>query len=158
MQLLVEVLEKQVTGYKELLQLAQEKQGFLITNDITGLDTLNKKEGKLLVELTKLETQRIQIIQGLQDLLGNNASTMTLKELATSVPQPYQSKLQTIFQELHDIIHQLDKVNIENSGLIQQALKFVNSTIDMLAKEEREVTYLQSKDTHKQSRIFDQKA
>lgn len=155
----VEILEQQLEGYRQLLELAEEKQILLIGNDINQLDQLNKREQKLLLQLTKLENQRLQIVQSLEEQFGNPGVTMSLKEIVESAPDPYQTSLNNIYIELNELIAKLDKLNQENAGLIQQALKYVNFTIDILAKDEREVTYTQGeKGTKNQSRIFDQKA
>lgn len=155
----LEILEQQVDGYRELLKVAKEKQILLIGNDIEQLDQANKDEQKVLFQLTKLENQRLQIIQSLEEQFGNPGVSMSLKEIAASTPDPYQSSLNEIYVELNELIVQLDKANQENASLIQQALKYVNFTIDIFAKEEREVTYNPGDQVPKnQSRIFDHKA
>lgn len=159
MQEFLEILEQQVDGYKKLLKIAEEKQIILIGNDINQLDQLNKNEQKLLLQLTKLENYRLQIVQNLEGQFGNPGVTRSLKEIAESAPEPYQSPLNKIYKELNELVAKLDKVNQENAGLIQQALKYVNFAMDTFAKDEREVTYSPGEQTPKnEGRIFDQKA
>jgi len=64
-----------------------------------------------------------------------------------------------VYTELNEIIEELGKVNQENSSLIEQALKIVNFTMDVISTTEEAI--YSEKDTKKVkpfSRIFDKKA
>ena len=87
-------------------------------------------------------------MQNLEGQFGNPGVTRSLKEIA-KCPEPYQSPLNKIYKELNELVAKLDKVNQENAGLIQQALKYVNFAMDTFAKDEREVTYSPGEQTPK---------
>lgn len=160
MEILIKILKEQLEEYKVLLDIANKKQKALIKNDIDGLDRINKEEHELIVGITRLEKKRLEIIGEIGKKIGSNVETLTLKELEKTAPAPFQGELNAIAAEFAQVIEDLNKINQENSGLIEQALKIVNFTIDTITNSEREVVYpsKEGKNTSQVSRIFDSRA
>lgn len=159
MEALVSILKEQIKSYEQLLELAKKKQQALINNEIETLDNLNKEEHNVILQTTKLETKRLEIIRDLSNIFGSEIESFTLQDLEERAPEPYQEQLSAVYKELRLIVDQLQEVNQENSGLIEQALKIVNFTINTIARSEREVIYPEkdSKTVKPVSRIFDSK-
>jgi len=159
MQVLVDILKEQLEGYSDLLELAKNKQGALLANDIKKLEEINKKEEGKIWELTKLENKRLMIIATLKETFGENLETLTLKEIAQKAPEPYQEEFEKIFVRLNEKIAQLSKINDQNSELIKQSLEIINFTLQAIVRSESEVTYgEQDRKTGQQaSRILDTK-
>ncbi|MFZ7101356.1 MAG: flagellar protein FlgN [Peptococcaceae bacterium] len=160
MKALVNILKEQLIEYKTLLDIAEKKQQVLIGNDIKELDRLNKEEHTIIIHITKLENQRLEIVNRLSEVWGVETEFIALKEIAGKAQEPYKSELNIIFTELNEIVERLNKINHENSSLIEQALQIVHFTIDTLTRAEREVVYPQKegKNLQQSSRIFDSKA
>lgn len=160
MEALISILKEQLKDYETLLELAQKKQEALIGNEIKILENINKEEHKIIIGTTKLETKRLEIIQGLSNILGSKVEAYTLTEMTEIAPEPFQGQLSDVYEDLNTVVDKLHKINQENASLIEQALKIVNFTITTITQSEREVTYPEkdSKMTKSVSRIFDSKA
>ena len=162
MKALVDILREQVEKYRALLEYSKKKQKILIANDIKTLEEILKEERKLIMQLTSLEHDRMLIVEKLSQAMEIDLADLKLTEIADKAPEPFAEELRNIYAELNDLIGELDRLNRENSELVEQALKIVNFNLDILTDAPREVVYGEREENGAKnknlSRIFDGKA
>lgn len=130
--------------YRQLLLLSQQKQQELVKGSIDELAALVRQEEQLILRLSRLEEERYRCAEGLVALLGLPEG-VTLGEILAAVPGEERQVLEGQQDELVRLLDQMAALNRENVGLINQALRFVNSTMDALTQDPR-TTYQADKE------------
>jgi flagellar biosynthesis/type III secretory pathway chaperone len=154
---LTRLLNQQKVLYEELLELAKEKQKILVKGSLEALDSLTKKEEALIFQAGKLEEQRYQCGRQVISLLGLKED-VPLSEIKEKAPLEYKKPLETVLQELTGLFQDLTRLNEENTNLIQQSLRFVNFTMEVISQQSKP-TYTPDKDVKMEqiSRLLDKK-
>lgn len=135
---LIDVFEKQILLYNDLLAISTEKKNVIVKNDLETLTTMNTVENSIISKVNRLEKQRLAIIKDICDVLSMNINTFTLTNLANSLNvEEDRVKVLDIRDRLNEIITTLNKVNEQNKNLIQSSLDYVNFSLNMIrsAKE-----------------------
>ncbi|SDX28297.1 flagellar protein FlgN [Paenibacillus sp. CF384] len=141
---IIATLEQQAEVYKQLLVLAKEKTPYLVHNQVEQLNAAMQKERKLLKTAEELEQQRMrlsgQYFTGVGMLRYKGGK---ISEMIRTVTSPHDKKrlidLHTILSESLD---ELKKVSEFNQQLIEQSLKFINYSIDLMVEDPNsDITY-----------------
>lgn len=119
--MLVDMLEKQLTLHKSLLQLAQLKTEAVKKGDIDELNRIVREEQKHVGAITILEKRRA------------SESDETVSEQLPSLPEEEQVRAEAVRAELMDVLSQLKEVNELNVQLVEQSLQFVHVQLDLLS-------------------------
>lgn len=133
-------LEGIQTLYQQLLELAGNKQQELVKGNLERIEALTKEEENLVYQAGRLEDERYKFAGRLFSHFGLREEA-TLKELIGLAPVAEQAKLQALHQNMGQLIAQMDKMSQENITLIQQSLRFINFTVDVLTKPDDTATY-----------------
>lgn len=137
-------LEKHLNGilklYKELIELSRKKQEELVKGNVDILDGLNKQEEILVFQASRQEAERYRCARELAAFY-NLPSDAKLGELIDIAPPGDKEELSRLLTELLLIVGEIDKLNQENIALIQQSLKFINFTIDIVSQSTAPGTY-----------------
>jgi len=157
---LVDRLEGIQAIYRQMLELAGRKQKELVKGNLEQIDALTKEEENLIYKAGRLEDERYEYAGRLISHFQLKEDA-TLKELIEIAPPETKAKLHALQESMGQVIAQMDKLNQENIALIQQSLRFINFTVDMLSKPDDPATYSAGKEkSAKQdniSRILDRK-
>lgn len=126
--------------YLELMELSHEKQGELVKGNVENLDKLNKKEENLVYQASCLESKRYRCAREMAAFydLPEDAK---LSELLEKAPDMVKDELSQLLSELLQVVEEIDKLNQENIALIQQSLKYINFTMDVLSQNSPSSTY-----------------
>lgn len=127
-------LLEQLILFKEFNRLALLKKDALIQNNLQELDAVTLQEEQLLLQLSVIEEKRLTLIAQVSETIGRDAVKLTLAELTQIYPE-----LSSVYTELENIIEELRKVHNINTQLIDQALKTVNFTVNMLAPDDTNI-------------------
>lgn len=138
-------LTDQKNLYIILLEKGEKKQKAIIANDLESIEILNKEEEKLIREISTLESDRINHIQENPDLYGADALSLTLEELKERFPQGMQALIDKETKALMEVLGKLKETNSENAELLQQALRFVNVTINTITGADADNSYSKDK-------------
>ncbi len=130
---LIEVFEKQILLYDDLLAISNEKKHVIIKNDMETLTTMNTVENSIISKINRLEKQRLVIIKDICDVLSLNVNNFTLSELANSlnIEEDKQAVLE-IRDKLNKIILELNTVNELNKTLIESSLEYINFSLNSI--------------------------
>jgi len=133
---LSKILTAQMEIYNQLKELAAQKRQYLIKGNIDELNEVTNQEELHIFQLGKLEEQRENCFSQLIDLGGFDQSC-SFKELIPQLPEEEQSKLGQVLEEFTAVIQKLVDINQENTSLIQQSLRFINFTADVLNEQSK---------------------
>lgn len=158
---LIETLEDMLLLYKALIGISLSKKDCIIQNRIEELTAAVAQESKLLKRVTELEPIARSTAVKLQREFGvRPKAKIRLTELGKMIFNPSdKQELIKLHGELSVAADNLRKYNELNQQLLQQAMEYVDFTLDvMFGAPDDEVTYkkpaLQSQ-APKRSGLFD---
>lgn len=156
---LIHWLEQTLHCYEELLNLGKSKKQTLVANQVMELGLISQREEKITLQLTKMDSRRIQLTRQIAEQNGLIDKTVKLKAIEPFAAESYRSKLVAVRQNLQKTMEELAAVNELNSNLLQQAMKIVNFNINLLARTTTAPTYAAQGGQDAHSRTFiDRKA
>ncbi|MDX9870880.1 MAG: flagellar protein FlgN [Clostridia bacterium] len=131
---LASVLKKQEEIYRELLSLGKMKQAELVQGTLEAIESLNRQEELLIVQAGRLEEERFNHAAALikHYSMGEDAS---LEEIISVAPEVMQGALTSLKNSLTALLKDMQKINSENTLLIQQTLQFIQFTLGAMTQE-----------------------
>ena len=115
---LAKILNEQVNGYKELLELLQKERQDLIDFNAGSIEELYKGKDVLILRLRLLEEERIRLMKD----VGSN--TMTLKALAEKTGNSAFLELRS---KLTSLVQAIEELNSFNRILIDRSLGYLKT-------------------------------
>ena len=142
----------------ELLELGKKKQRELINGSLEAIETLTRQEQALIIQAGRLEKER-SLCAGRLISQYNLKDDATLLDVITIGTPQEQREMELLFEDLTQIIGELDKTNQENMSLIQQSLRYINFTVDVISQQSERTTYAGDKSAKsiRESRLLDKK-
>lgn len=124
---LVEVLEEENAQYEKLVELSKEKKQAIIKADITALEAITGQEQDVSSTLRNLDIRRDEVLKDMADVLGKDASEMTVTKLIGYLGQQKeeQERLSKIRAKLLSTGNEMHEWNTRNQALLKQALEMV---------------------------------
>lgn len=112
-----------------LVEIGLEKQQLIIFNQVQALDTLIRKEGILVNNLTRLETARYKLQETLASYFKLMPEDLSASVLLTKVQSEYEEFYEELEKELNELSYQLTRlkaINNHNNELIEQSLDYID--------------------------------
>jgi flagellar biosynthesis/type III secretory pathway chaperone len=158
---IIEILSKEHSYYKDLLELSNKKKSIVIEGKVSELDKIVRVEQNMIFDLGQLEKIREQEVQKLCAMLQLEGRT-NVAELIKHLPQQLSAQLKSLQQELGDTITALQNVNNLNGQLIQQSLDYIEYSVNMITSAGPASSLYEdlkgvSKGTENKKRLFDTK-
>lgn len=134
------VLDYEDRLYRKLLEIADEKTGTVVKGDLEGLQTLVGREKKLVEELGKLKDVREQILEQIAVSVQKTPAELTLDHIISLLPPEKTQKLTRLKNSLKETVSQLTVKNELNQKLIQNALDYVDFSLNLLTQPAPQMT------------------
>ena len=128
-------LKKQTQLYKELIEFEIQKQESLVNNNIQEIEEITVQEEKILLQLSRLEDERLHWAEFFGKEIGKRTEEITLADLVESFPA-----LKDVRTDLEKEMVKLKDLHETNTKLLENAVNIVNVTIQSLTNE-RQTTY-----------------
>ncbi|TCK93377.1 FlgN protein [Natranaerovirga hydrolytica] len=134
MEEMVNTLSEELNYYKQLLELAKTKTKVIVDNDTEQLQQLTEQEQILASRLLRLEKKREEKIQDIALVINKSPDELTLNNLIALLKgqEKEQDALNAIREDLVGTMAQLKVVNNQNQELINQALDYIDFTINAI--------------------------
>ena len=130
---LINILKEQTKRFEELKGLALEKKEIIVKNEIEELQKITNLESIIVTQTNRLEKKRIAITNDIAMVLGKQGEELDLKTLEELLPnQPEKSELAKVGKKLRKVIQELKEVNELNNSLIQNALEFIEYSLNVI--------------------------
>jgi flagellar biosynthesis/type III secretory pathway chaperone len=157
-------LEALHNEHLNLLSTSRDKQTAIVSDDVDGINRLTQRENKLIKAVEQLESERKlhlrSWIEGMKlPFDPDRISILEAEKFVVSVVE--KQALQHIREKLVNVTNDLRKQNENNQKLLQQALQYVNFSLDIITgSQENEMTYHppEQAGTSRQYSLFDRKA
>lgn len=141
---LMNVLEELRESHQQLISLGEQKKEALISNRVDRLISVMNQESKLSRHIEQLDEQRTQAAYAfLQERGIKSKLNLNITELSRLVfDLEDKQRLIQIQKHLADTLQELKKLNELNQQLIQQALSYIDFSIESMSYyAESEATY-----------------
>ena len=137
---LTAILSEQAQRYEELLGLAHEKKDIIVQNDIEALQKITHLENMVISQNKRLEKQRLALAVDIADVLGRRGQDLDIGTLLSLIDgQPGQAELKAAGDRIREILAQLKEANDFNNSLIQNALDYIEYSLNMIRSSDQPV-------------------
>lgn len=116
---ILNILNEQVKGYRELFELLQQEKECLIVLNAECIEELSKIKDTLLLKLKLLEEERIRLMKDFGD------ENMNIKKLAEVTGE---GSFLNIRSKLLSLIQSINELNNFNKILIERSIAYSRST------------------------------
>jgi flagellar biosynthesis/type III secretory pathway chaperone len=130
---LAEILENEALLYKDANDISAKKTDVIVRGKIEDLDCLVKAEQAIILKIGKLEDERERIVEALSDELELDLEGATLSDIGSYFNNDSYNRLNICHESLSRILGDLKHSNETNSQLIQNALDYVNFSVNLIA-------------------------
>lgn len=127
------ILEGQLEIYINILSLCKEKKEVLIKADVKKLEELIEKEQKLVLKIGELEDKRYDNLMKIKEEINDDVENINLTQLVKKLDPKNETNIVETQKEMSSILEQIEKLNQQNSLLIEQALKHIDQSINIMA-------------------------
>jgi flagellar biosynthesis/type III secretory pathway chaperone len=127
---LADVLRQEASRYRELGKLAKEQKEILVTGRMEDLPVNVKKQEKEMFALGPLSDERRKALEAAA--LSLRITKPTLKEVAERCPAEQAEGLRESLKEVVEAARTLDMSNKGNTKLLENAVSYVNFTLEAL--------------------------
>jgi len=129
---LLATMEEQVKFMTDLTALSQKKSVVLVDGNLDELDILLRGEQALIWQMGKLEERRFRLQVGIAAALGMHPSQLTLDRLVQGVPEGFGPRCEEVAERYGTAARTLSKANQLNTELVQQAMAYVDFSLQLL--------------------------
>lgn len=131
---LIKIFEYENKLYEQILEKADYKTDLIIKGDVDSLQEMVVKEQKIINELEKLENAREQIVAQIARKAGKKSEELTVSYLIELLPRDKAEKLSSVRDSLKKTIEKLQSQNDLNQKLINNAMDYVNFSLNLLTQ------------------------
>ncbi|NLL52574.1 MAG: flagellar protein FlgN [Peptococcaceae bacterium] len=132
-------LKQQLKLFKKIISLEKAKQQALVENKIQELEMVTAREELILLEVGRLEEERLYWAEFFAQETGKQSEKITLQDLEEVYPS-----FKDIRIELEKVISEMQSLKEINTKLLENAISLVNITINSLASPSK-ATYSKNK-------------
>lgn len=129
---LLSLMEEQVKLMADLTALSKKKSQLLVDGNMEQLDIVLRGEQALIWHMGRLEERRYQMQLNLAAQLGIHPNQLTLERLVTYATPEHAHRCESIAREYGQSASELSQVNQLNTELIQQAMAYVDFSLQLL--------------------------
>ncbi|NLM20932.1 MAG: flagellar protein FlgN [Peptococcaceae bacterium] len=141
-------LKQQLKLFKKIISLEKAKQQALVENKIQELETVTAQEELILLEVGRLEEERLYWAEFFAQETGKQSEKITLQDLEEVHPS-----FKDIRIELEKVISEMQSLKEINTKLLKNAISLVNLTINSLTSSSK-ATYSKNKIEKKMNNEF----
>lgn len=140
---LVGYLREELIQYGELLSLLEQQQEMIVNRSADGLMQNLTSIHAQMAEIAKARTCREQCREEVAESLGFDCER-PIKEMYSSLPVEYQSLVQTLVDEVNELLLKANQRLRQNHLLLSRSLEFMQKLIQSLFPTQAGQTYDQS--------------
>jgi flagellar biosynthesis/type III secretory pathway chaperone len=123
------VMEEQLRVIDDLTAVGKKKSEVLVGGDLQRLDILLRGEQALIWHMKQLEERRFRLAVAMASQMGTHPSALTLDSVIAGLPDDDRAECKTVVNRFSRTAEELAEVNQLNADLVQQAMAYVDYTL-----------------------------
>lgn len=151
---LQDVIVKENSSYKHLVDLAKEKRDVLLNRDIERLLVIISSEESLIDKIQGFEDVRLDIIDDLAEVWRVPKDELNFKKVISLSSVDFSS----IYSEFLSTLQELKELNGINNQLIRDSLSFIDYILNVIAPSQEDFTYGKKKGRNARPLVVDREA
>lgn len=128
---LINVLEEEAVIYDGVLKNSKEKTEVIIEGKVNELEKMVKLEQSFIMQLSKLESRREELIGEISEQAGIKQEDITISELMKNADEGQKEALKKLQDRIVRVIEELKNTNALNSRLIKNSLDYINFSLGL---------------------------
>lgn len=134
MENLIDILEKEITEYKALLELSEQKTPTIIQGDIPSLQKITDEEQDVVGRITHLDQKREEVMKDIANVLNKDVNNLKLRVIIDVLEQrpAEQKRLSKAYDGLKTVVNAVSQINEQNRALLQQSLEMVEFDLNLM--------------------------
>ncbi len=141
MNAIIDSLQTLLDVHKKLVAIGDEKVELVKTGNISALETLLREEAKLMRTLEITEKIRMKQVEAYLAKHGIAKKDATLSDVKKAATAAERERLDALQSELVAVIDELKWKNERNQELIEESLRFVELSLDLIAPHKEDIAY-----------------
>ena len=131
---LIEILDKENTEYKTLIELADKKTRSIVDGNLESLAKITDDEQVIVGRIQGMEKQRAKVLADIANVVNKDVETLKLINLIQMLGKrpDEQKKLTNVQEKLKSTIDRLREANEKNQMLLTDALDMVGFNLNMI--------------------------
>ncbi|GAE26510.1 flagellar protein [Halalkalibacter wakoensis JCM 9140] len=138
---IIQLMERLIELHEELIETAQKKVDLIKTGDMRSLETLVREESKLTRKLETTELLRQKVVRTFLLEKGEVTENATISDVKLFVTDVEKETLVQVQMKLVSLVEKLREQNNLNQSLIEESLRFVNLSLDLLRPHKEDISY-----------------
>jgi flagellar biosynthesis/type III secretory pathway chaperone len=131
LQQLLGLMEEQVKLLQDLIELGKRQSTVLVSGKLDELDTMTGGAQALIWKLGKIEEKRFALQAAAAAVLGIHPSQLTLSRLHEALPADLAARSTALSDAYGGATQELVRVNQLNVDLTQQAMAYVDYSLQL---------------------------
>ncbi|MBS3908391.1 MAG: flagellar protein FlgN [Actinobacteria bacterium] len=155
---LVDVLRCERESYRDLLELAEREERFILERDAEGLMEVIRATERLIETVRELERERLALISaGLNQTPSQ--PPQTLSSVMDSLSGTMAAEAARLRDEILEVIEALSEANRTNAELAQRSIGYIDFLLGTLISDDESFCYAEkSVARNSKPRLFDGRA
>ncbi|MBP3950041.1 flagellar protein FlgN [Bacillus suaedae] len=141
LQAIVQLLERIDEIHHQLLTIAESKIEKIKSGDMPSIEALVREETKLVRKLETTEVLRSRVVQTFLQEKGEATENATISDIKNYVTETEQQQLSKLQEAIIAQAVNLKTVNDLNQSLIEESLRFVNLSLDLMVPHKEDISY-----------------
>jgi len=131
---LINVLSRECDEYETVLELARAKTPVIVAGDLDQLSRITEEEQSHADRLQNLDNMRSKVTADIANVINRDVNKLKLKNLIELLDKsPAEQKaLSEVYDRLSSVVHELARVNDQNSELLKSSLEMVDFELNLL--------------------------
>ncbi len=131
---LINVLSQECDEYETVLELARSKTPVIVAGDLENLSKITEEEQSHADRLQNLDNTRSKVTADIANVINRDVNNLKLKDLIELLDKsPVEQKaLSEVYDRLSAVVHELSRVNDQNSELLKSSLEMVDFELNLL--------------------------
>ncbi len=130
---LINVIGDEAILFEKFLELLEEQQQALITNDPDELKTVTARIQQVAAQSQRLEQVRISLVEEIRRVGGAEAD-LNVSKICDMADPERSTQLQTFRTMILDLYGKIEQTRMRNGLLIEQSLEQIQNTIDVIGR------------------------
>ncbi|GAE32120.1 flagellar protein FlgN [Halalkalibacter hemicellulosilyticus] len=138
---LIQLMERLDEIQQQLLIIAKQKVEPLKKGEMKAVEALVREESKWIHQLEMTETLRTKKVSAFLQEQGFEDKDARMVDLVPYANEDEQRRMTEVQQSLVDVTEQLKQQNQFNQQLIEESLKLVRTSLDLMIPMKEDISY-----------------
>ncbi len=130
---LIDLIGKEAAVFESFLELLEQQQATLVTNDVDGLNRITDLQREKLVESQLLNKQRQELVEQIK-VVNHLEGDVNVTRLLDIVDENQADRLQKLQRLILGLNDKITETRNQNAMLLNRSREYILRTMEMLSK------------------------